>query len=277
MTENNISGTVTFLEKEEDSRFLYYFMSMNSFIKGWKYVRPVIVVDGTFLKSKFHGSLLTACGMDGNQQIFPLAFGIVDNENNASWQWFIEKLKSAIGDREELAFISDRHDGILNAVKSIYPNAYHGYCMHHLLHNLKACFNVSKAIKWKFACAAQAYTVAQWEIFMSLLDNEDPDIRPYLQNDVGYDKWARSHFPGRRYSMMTSNNAESMNACDRKARELPVVKLLEWLRSKMQEWFYDRHEKGLGTFTALTPHAEKQMKERFGAAQGMAVSKRYDT
>ena len=55
-------------------------------------IRLVIVVDGTFLKSKYLGTLFVAVSKDGNNQIYPLAFGIGDSENNAYWEWFFYKI-----------------------------------------------------------------------------------------------------------------------------------------------------------------------------------------
>ncbi|XP_022874053.1 uncharacterized protein LOC111392877 [Olea europaea var. sylvestris] len=40
---------------------------------------------------------------------------------------------------------------------------------------------------------------------------------------MGVEHWARSHFSGRRYNMMTSNDAESLNALFKKDRELPII------------------------------------------------------
>jgi len=42
-------------------------------------------VDGTFLTGKYKGQILTAIGVDANQQILPLAFAFVENENKESW------------------------------------------------------------------------------------------------------------------------------------------------------------------------------------------------
>ncbi|XP_022881018.1 uncharacterized protein LOC111398334 [Olea europaea var. sylvestris] len=36
---------------------------------------------------------------------------------------------------------------------------------------------------------------------------------------MGIEHWAQSHFPGRQYNVMTSNNAESLNALFKKDRE----------------------------------------------------------
>jgi len=42
-------------------------------------MRKVIVVDGTSMKGQYGGCLISTCCQDGNFQIFPLAFGIVNS------------------------------------------------------------------------------------------------------------------------------------------------------------------------------------------------------
>jgi len=49
-------------------------------IKGFKYCKPIVQVDGTFLVGKYHDTLLSAISQDGNQNIFSLAFAIVEGE-----------------------------------------------------------------------------------------------------------------------------------------------------------------------------------------------------
>ena len=48
------------------------------------------MIDGAQTKGKYKSCLVAASGQDENYQIFPLAFGIIDNENIAGWQWFFE-------------------------------------------------------------------------------------------------------------------------------------------------------------------------------------------
>ncbi|XP_050217690.1 uncharacterized protein LOC126668543 [Mercurialis annua] len=65
---------------------------------------------------------------------------------------------------------------------------------------------------------------------MEELDKYDPKIREYL-NEVGFKKWTTVHSASNRYSTMTSNIAESLNATNIAARELPISTMLEFLRS----------------------------------------------
>ena len=45
-------------------------------------IRHVIVVYGTHLKGLYRGSMFVATCLDGNNQLYPLAIGVIDSENN---------------------------------------------------------------------------------------------------------------------------------------------------------------------------------------------------
>ena len=78
-------GTVTHLQRDGDDNFLYYFVTLGSSIKGFtQYIRPVIAVDGTHLKGLYRGSMFVATCLNGNNQLYPLAIGVMDSENNAA-------------------------------------------------------------------------------------------------------------------------------------------------------------------------------------------------
>ncbi|XP_060965324.1 uncharacterized protein LOC133034288 [Cannabis sativa] len=77
-------GTVTELITDKKNRFKYIFLALSNSIRGWIHCRPVIVVDGTFLKTTYGGTLFTSSTMDANNHIFIMAFGIGDSENDSS-------------------------------------------------------------------------------------------------------------------------------------------------------------------------------------------------
>ncbi|KAL2942453.1 Cortactin-binding protein 2 [Bienertia sinuspersici] len=80
--------------------------------KGWKEgCRKVICVDAAFLKTFLGGQILAAVGRDANEQMFPIAWAVVEGENNKSWEWFFNHLKVCLGlgDGEGYAIISDEH------------------------------------------------------------------------------------------------------------------------------------------------------------------------
>ena len=52
---------------------------------AFQFCRPVILVDGTFLIGKYRGILMMAAAIDPEDQIVPMAFALVEGENNESW------------------------------------------------------------------------------------------------------------------------------------------------------------------------------------------------
>ena len=79
-------------------------------------------LDGCFIKLTTGQQILAATGRDGNNNIFPIAFGIVDKEDTNFWTWFLYQLKVAIGGESgkfgQYTIISDRQKVIYLVVLS---------------------------------------------------------------------------------------------------------------------------------------------------------------
>ncbi|TYK23048.1 MuDRA-like transposase [Cucumis melo var. makuwa] len=95
-------------------------------------IRPVIVMDGIFLKNKYRGQLIVAVCLDGNNHFYPLAFGVVDRETDDSIQWFLEKLKGATGEVPNLGFVTDQKTCFSKGISSVFSSAFHDLCVQHL-------------------------------------------------------------------------------------------------------------------------------------------------
>lgn len=137
---------------------------------------------------------MVVVGMDGSNQILPIATGVAQGESAESWTWFMTKLKECIGDVPNLAIISDRHYGITAACNSVFLNAFHGYYCCHLMLNTKMYSETLKCLYWK---TYKAYTTDAFENLMS-------DIRLVRAQaykklvEAGVEKWPRAHCPGER-------------------------------------------------------------------------------
>ncbi|KAH0634166.1 hypothetical protein KY289_037115 [Solanum tuberosum] len=88
-------------------------------------MRKVIAVDGTFLRSKYEGVLLSAVAQDAENHIFPVAFCVKDKECDASYEYFFQNMRSFVDDTDELCIISDRHPSIRKMVSTIYPASHY--------------------------------------------------------------------------------------------------------------------------------------------------------
>ncbi|KAK9008766.1 hypothetical protein V6N11_080244 [Hibiscus sabdariffa] len=78
--------------------------------EGFKlYCRPVVGLDGCFLKGSFKGEILSAVGRDCNNQIFPIAWAVVEVENRETWAWFLNNLQHdlGLGDGDGCTLLSD--------------------------------------------------------------------------------------------------------------------------------------------------------------------------
>ncbi|XP_062094239.1 uncharacterized protein LOC133800299 [Humulus lupulus] len=253
-------GTITHLLTDKEDRFKYLYITFSNSIKGWTYLRPIIVVDGTFLKNAHGGTLFSASTLDSNNNIFVLTFGIADSKNDNSWLWFFSKLRDTYGEPEGLAIVFDRHKSIDNAVHMVYPNAFHGACMFHLLNNLKGKYGShGEKLQMKFIAAAKAYTKIECEHYMRGVDRIDRRIRPYLEK-AKYETWARSYSPTKIYTMMTSNIAESLNAALKAARNLLIDILVECLKSLIQKWVWNNSNNANGTFTKVSIATENELR-----------------
>ena len=121
MLEKENPGIITKLLMDEENKFEYTFMSLGSSITSFKECcRPVIVIDGTHLKGKFRGVLFVTTANDGNEQIYPIAFGVGDKENDRSWSWFLIGHGHGLGSPQDLLIIFDGHISIKNAIINVF-------------------------------------------------------------------------------------------------------------------------------------------------------------
>ncbi|XP_019258190.1 PREDICTED: protein FAR1-RELATED SEQUENCE 4-like [Nicotiana attenuata] len=193
MMRSKNPGTYTNIKIDYNNRFFYMFYTYGSSLSGWNHCRPVIVVDATFLKSKFHGVLMISVSKDANNQIFPLAFGIAESENNNSYEWYFSELRNAIGSRENLISLSDRHQAIAYAIAKVYPESHHGICIYHLEQNLKRRKVKSEVIKL-FQTDARVYRRKEFDLYMSDIAKVDKKTYDYLMEEPP-EMWACSCSP----------------------------------------------------------------------------------
>nr|XP_016439273.1 PREDICTED: uncharacterized protein LOC107765171 [Nicotiana tabacum] len=272
MLEQTNPGTVTKLHRSEDGCFLYAYVSLYASIKGWEHCRPIMVVDGSFLKAAYKGTILTACTQDGAGKILPLAYAIIDSENNKSWEWFFVQIKGTFGVREGICIVSDRNESIFNATKVMYPEVPHCICMFHLWQNVKRTFKKHhKQLKDIFFALARAYAIEKCEYYMTEMCKIDPRVQPYLF-EVGYERWSRAYSKVKRSMIMTFNIAESINVANKDARELPVMRLLEYMTNLLQQWNNKNRKIAMETSTELGEKYDKLLRENLIASEQITVS-----
>ncbi|XP_075109056.1 uncharacterized protein LOC107828064 [Nicotiana tabacum] len=229
--EETYHGSVVKLKKTTDEYFLYAFVAICTSISGWQHCRPVVVVDGTFLKSAYRGIMLTASTIDA----------------------------------------ADKNKSILKATSIVYPGMTHYSCMWHIWTNIRSKFKKGHLQLYElYFATARSYTLDEFNERMSKIEEVDPRVKSYLY-DIGYHRWSRVHATVNRTWTMTSNIAESLKAVTKDARELPIFDLLEYMRTLLERWTNEKLLKAKGTFTFLGSKFNKELENNRTLSQKLRV------
>ena len=121
-------GTFNHIEVDENKNSSFFFMALDVSLREFVCMRRVIGLDGTFLKSTCKGTLLVTTYQDGNYNCYPIVWGVVDLERDESWTWFLTQLKVAIGEPDDLVFISNIHPSIQKEVTTVFLQATYDAC-----------------------------------------------------------------------------------------------------------------------------------------------------
>ncbi|KAL0356133.1 UNVERIFIED_CONTAM: hypothetical protein Sradi_4060200 [Sesamum radiatum] len=165
----------------------YVFWAFAPCIEGFQFCRNVISVDGTHLYTKYRHKMLIAAAMDGNQQVLPLAFAIVDDESTSSWKWFLTLLSRHVirGRRDECALF--------------------------LIIILDVC--------WR---AGSEYQIRKFNRIMEEIKSQNIAAFEFLDK-INKEKWTASHDGGWRTGILTTNMSECINGVLKGARRLPLT------------------------------------------------------
>ena len=115
-----------------------------------------------------------------------------------------------------MIIISDRHISIKNVIASVFSETAHGLCDFHLKNNINSTYKNSD-VTTLFVKASRVYRTDKFtELMDELSIVKSKAFEKLMDDDVR--KWSRAYCPVRRYDLMTTNIAESMNSILRHAR-----------------------------------------------------------
>ncbi|XP_026384095.1 uncharacterized protein LOC113279634 [Papaver somniferum] len=163
--ETNPDSYVRFEVEDGTNRFQRIFVCYGACKHSYRYLRPMIYLDATFLTGRYRGTLMAATCIDGNNEFYPFYFAIVSSENKDNWFWFLENLQKLV-DGRPIVFLSDRGEGLLQGIPKYFPNSHHTYCFYHIKCNLPigSCDANSKPVLdlfYKDAYGAHSSTLAE--------------------------------------------------------------------------------------------------------------------
>ena len=168
-------------------------------------------------------------------EVYNIAFVVVGSEDNDNWLWFLKELRTILDDERKITFISDRHPGILDGVKRVFPECYHSFCLFHMRFNLMDKLrgvhpSIRNRLVYKMTQCAYAPDVEKYESWMEKLVNEGGQKVVDFFSCIPAENWCNAFFAGQRYGEMSSSLAESFNQMIDKARHIPICNRIDSIR-----------------------------------------------
>lgn len=260
--ETNEGSIVDFQYDDSTEEFKRLFLAYGALIKVFEYCRAMLYLDATFLTGRFKGCLMAATAKNGNDEFYPIAYGIVSHEDGANWVWFLKNLKKVVKGRQ-IVFLSDQGTGLLYDVPEVFPDAYHSYWYYHMKQKIPVQGDDQlyphMLNHWRhavYALTEGGYNKA----VKDLIDLECGHVVRWMEKQ-GPEHWSNAFFEGCRYGEVASSVAESVNNWVKDEKRMPVSALVNTIRMKLMEVIHKRHKISETMTSRLTPDYENKLKE----------------
>jgi hypothetical protein len=231
--------------------------------------RKVVGVDGCFFKGACNGELICAIGRDANNQIYPVAWAVVEKETEDSWSWFFgllqKDLNIPIGGKGWV-IISDQQKGLLNAVASYFPECEHRMCTRHIYANLRKTYEKTDYQKPFWMCAK----ASNLEFFnyckAKLAQLTAAGAKDMMNTNPKH--WSRAWFNnGSNCDSMDNNMSESFNNWIVDIRAHRILSMLEGIRTKVYVRIQQNRAKSAKWNSRICPNIMKKLNKYINLAQ----------
>ncbi|XP_057724141.1 uncharacterized protein LOC130940106 [Arachis stenosperma] len=177
---------------------------------------------------------------DGNNNIVPIAFAIVEGETSEAWHFFLSNLRQHVVRRDGVGLISDRHDSIRSAIDRSNgawspPRAFHMFCIRHIESNFLRKFKAPYLQKL-IVNIGYSRTIREYETRYQRLRERGEAYTNWLDR-ILREQYALAFDGGYRWGHMTTNLVECINSVLKEARNLPVTALVKATFYRLNELF----------------------------------------
>ncbi|KAL7196048.1 hypothetical protein ACSBR1_036137 [Camellia fascicularis] len=131
------------------------------------------------------------------------------SESYGNWHWFLSKLLIILTPRRDMAFVIDRHEGLLKALA-------------------KVCV---------YASTIELFN----ELFEEFKGRCGRTIQQFLK-DLPNEHWCNAYFQGKKYGEMCTNAMEFFNSWIRDERHLFSTSLVDAVQMKLMKQFSNKRE-----------------------------------
>ncbi|KAK8622514.1 hypothetical protein V6N13_117424 [Hibiscus sabdariffa] len=195
--------------------------------------RPIIGLDGCFLKGLIKGQLLTAVARDGNDQMFPIAWAVISGqEDTDNWKWFLELLMNDLDivDGIGLTIVSDMQKGLMKAINDLLLFVEQRMCARHIYARWEKRLK-DPELKLLFWICAKSPNQQEFLKHMEVLKKKNEVAYDYLRENWNPLYWSQAFFSYfSKCDIVDNNMCETFNGVILDARCKPIISMLEDIR-----------------------------------------------
>nr|KAJ0218848.1 hypothetical protein LSAT_V11C300117200 [Lactuca sativa] len=187
--------THTHIKTDLMDRFQSCFLAIRWVVHAFiNFFFPVIFIGSVHHRGNYLKTMFVAVAKDGNKLTFPIAFGMVVENNLVSCSWFLMRLKESVGQGREVPFISNMDDVVSSCVDNVFTNSYHGYTFKSFNKYLRTRVGSGRSLETLFWITSKSYTMSIFEQNVFRLSHDACDvltnIEPISLSFVGmYSTW----------------------------------------------------------------------------------------
>ncbi|XP_016165209.1 uncharacterized protein LOC107607822 [Arachis ipaensis] len=231
LVESDSSIKVKFKIAEVQSRFNYTISYQKAWLTKQKSIAKVfggwkdsyqalpwwhsIVTQKMPDQLKYKGTPLVAVAQDGNQNIVPIAFVLLEGETTDAWHFFLRNLRRHVVKKDGVGMISDRHESIRAVVNRFGsnwqpPRACWMFCIRHIDSNFLRTFKIPHLQKL-VVNIGYSRTVEEYNINYKRLEERGEAYARWC-DAIGLRHWVLAFDEGHRWGHMTTNLVECINS-----------------------------------------------------------------
>ena len=186
---------------------------------AYKSFGDVITFDTTYLTNKYDMPFAPFVGVNHHGQSILFGCGLISSEDTETFSWLFSQWLSMMDDKSPDGIITDQDRAMQNAIRTVFPNARHRWCLWHILkkipEKLSGCSEYESLKTEMLNIVYESYSRDEYEYRWVAM------IEKYRLQDNG---WLTSLFAERRSwapvfvkdkfwaGMSTTQRSESMNA-----------------------------------------------------------------
>ncbi|XP_073102928.1 uncharacterized protein [Elaeis guineensis] len=227
--------------------FHRFYVGFDALKRDWlAECRPIIGLDGCFLKTFLRGQLLCAVDRDGNNQIFSIAWAVVEDLE--------------IHDGYGYIVISDQQKGLLNVVRKLIPHAKQINCARHIYANWKKV-NPSDALKKWFWIAVQTTNQANFnDVIKEMQEILGKAVEDFMnQGPSHFCKTFINTFS--RCDIVDNNLSETFNGYIVPTRHKHIIDMLKDIRVALMERMFVKKQMMLNSDDNICLRIRKKLEE----------------